>query len=1424
MSTKEKTFAVGIDIGSTTAKVAVLDEKGNSVFETYERHYADIRKTVGRMLGEAESCIGNAPCTLAVTGSGGLSLAKRVGAGFVQEVLAVTAAVKRRVPDADAVIELGGEDAKIIFLKNGVDQRMNGICAGGTGSFIDQMASLLQTDAAGLNEYAKSYREIYPIAARCGVFAKSDIQPLINDGVSREDLAASIFQAVVNQTISGLACGRKISGKVVFLGGPLYFLSELQKAFARTLKLSEEEAVFPENAHLFAAAGAAIHSMHSEAAPLHEIFEKLEKGGELKSEMNRLPALFENEEDYRKFRERQDRHSVPKADLASYEGNCFLGIDAGSTTMKLALVSERGGLLWSYYGSNRGDPAMVAKEALLDLYRHLNKKTHIVYTCSTGYGEELIKSAFRLDEGEVETIAHYTAAQYFEPDVDCIIDIGGQDMKCIDIKNGCVDSIILNEACSSGCGSFIENFANSLGCTAEEFAQKAVRAKNPVDLGTRCTVFMNSNVKQAQKEGASVEDIAAGLAYSVIKNALFKVIKLKDASDLGEKFVVQGGTFYNDAVLRCFELVAGKEAIRPDIAGLMGAFGAALVAKDRWRGQKTSLLSYEELKDFSYSTRTAHCRGCQNSCRLTVNIFRDGARYISGNRCEKGLQQKEEKNPAPNLFEFKRQRLFSYESLSEGEAPRGTIGIPRVLNMYEDYPFWAVFFRKLGFRVMLSPYSDSRIYRRGMDTIPSESECYPAKLTHGHVEWLIDHGAETIFYPCVYYERKERDSQKNNFNCPMVISYPENIRNNVDSLRNRNVRFISPFLSFADEQILTKNLCGAMEKEFGIGKKEVAEAVHAGWEELMRFKEEVLVEGRRALAWMEKNHASGVVLAGRPYHLDPEVNHGIPEMIHSFGLAVLTEDSVAGFMQKDVKLRATNQWTYHSRLYAAAEYVASRDDLELIQLNSFGCGLDAVTTDQVADILRQAGKMYTLLKIDEVNNLGSAKIRVRSMMAAMRLRREENGGREKERSAVHDFDRTLYTQEMQDEGYTILCTPMVPAHFKLLESAMRCCGYHFVMMEDESQRIIDLGLKYVNNDACYPALIVTGQVMDAVLSGKYDTNRLAVVMVQTGGGCRASNYSGFIRKALKDSGNEQIPVIVFSMAAPEKNPGFHYSAKMAFKCLQAFLYGDILMRTVHRVRPYERVENSANELYNRWIDRCSEDLLDSKVRPRHFYQNCRQIIRDFDALPIQEQPPKPKVGIVGEVLVKYMPAANNHLDEMLEDEGAEVVIPDFMEFLEYQFSNAIYRKRHLGGKKPAAFAGQIVNRVIEKSRKPIRREMKKSSRFQDQADFRKMQKDAQQVLSLANHCGEGWFLAGEIIDLLQRKVDNIVCAQPFGCLPNHICGKGILKRLKELYPQANIVAVDYDPSASRVNQLNRIKLMMEVAQEKESGEAEPAYE
>ena len=1399
---------LGIDIGSTTVKVSIIEDGGKLLFADYKRHFANIQETLADLLREGEENLGALTVEPVITGSGGLTLSKHLGIPFVQEVVAVATSLKDYAPQTDVAIELGGEDAKIIYFTGGIDQRMNGICAGGTGSFIDQMASLLQTDASGLNEYAKNYKAIYPIAARCGVFAKTDIQPLINEGATKEDLSASIFQAVVNQTISGLACGKPIRGNVAFLGGPLHFLSELRAAFIRTLNLGTDQIIAPDHSHLFAAIGAAMNSDPKTTASLHDLIERLSHGIKMDFEVKRMEPLFTDEADYEKFRTRHASHDVKKGDLATYEGNCYLGIDAGSTTTKVALVGEDGSLLYRFYSNNNGSPLATAIRAMQEIHDQLPEKAQIAYSCSTGYGEALLKSALMLDEGEVETISHYYAAAAFEPDVDCILDIGGQDMKCIKIKDGTVDSVQLNEACSSGCGSFIETFAKSLNYSVQDFAKEALFAKNPTDLGTRCTVFMNSNVKQAQKEGASVADISAGLAYSVIKNALFKVIKITNASDLGKHVVVQGGTFYNDAVLRSFEKISGCEAVRPDIAGIMGAYGAALIARERYDASKTTtMLPIDKILSLTYKTTMARCQGCTNHCVLTINRFDGGRQFVTGNRCERGLGGNKQKKDIPNLFDYKYHRMFDYEPLTADLAPRGTVGIPRVLNMYENYPFWAVFFRELGYRTVLSPKSTRQIYELGIESIPSESECYPAKLAHGHIEWLIRQGLTYIFYPCVPYERNETPEAGNHYNCPMVTSYAENIKNNVESLTDHKVHFRNPFMAFTNEEILTKRLVEEFTKDQSIPEKEIRAAAHKAWQELIASRQDMEKKGEEVIAWLKETGHHGIVLAGRPYHVDPEINHGIPELITSYGFAVLTEDSVSHLGRVDRPLIVTDQWMYHSRLYEAASYVKTQPNLDLIQLNSFGCGLDAVTTDQVNDILTRSGKIYTLLKIDEVNNLGAARIRVRSLIAAIRVREMRHYHKPIVSSA---YSRVYFTKEMK-KNYTILCPQMSPIHFDLIEPAVRSCGYNLEVLQNSDRTAIDTGLKYVNNDACYPSLIVVGQIMDALLSGKYDLEHTAVIMSQTGGGCRASNYIGFIRRALERAGMPQIPVISLNANGMETNPGFKITLPLLTKAMQAVVYGDLFMRVLYATRPYEAKAGSANALHEKWKAICIKSLQKRSLSMAEFNRNIRGIVHDFDELP-RRNVQKPRVGIVGEILVKFSPLANNHVVELLEAEGAEAVMPDLLDFLLYCFYNSNFKADNLGGKRSTAHLCNMGISLLEYFRRTCRRELERSTHFLPPARIQDLASMAKHYVSLGNQTGEGWFLTGEMLELIHSGTTNIICTQPFGCLPNHIVGKGVIKELRASHPEANIIAVDYDPGASEVNQLNRIKLMLSTAQ------------
>ena len=1393
----------------------MLGENNELLYSQYRRHFSDIRKTVYDIIGEVGENFKGERVLIAVTGSGGISVSKWLGIPFVQEVAAGTNAIKQLIPQTDVAIELGGEDAKITYLTGGLEQRMNGTCAGGTGAFIDQMAALLNTDIGGLNELAKKHTTIYPIASRCGVFAKSDIQPLLNDGAKRSDVAASVFQSVVNQTISGLACGKPIRGNVAFLGGPLHYLSELRARFIETLNLKDEQIIFPENANLFVAMGCAFSDETAEA----DLDALVKKAGSLETaqmrEVERLAPLFKNEQELNEFRERHAKAVIPVADIKKHKGACYLGVDAGSTTTKAVLLNKDAEIIYSHYSGNGGDPLKSVIGILKEIYAQLPEGAYIAKACATGYGEHLIKAALGADYGEIETMAHYKAADRILPGAEFILDIGGQDMKCMRVKNGEIESILLNEACSSGCGSFIENFAASLGYSAEDFAKEALFAPHPVDLGTRCTVFMNSNVKQAQKEGAGVPDISAGLAYSVIKNALYKVIKLADPSELGAHVVVQGGTFYNKAVLRAFERISGAEAVCPDISGLMGAFGAALIARSHYHGQETAMLPLTEIETLEYKTQTLHCGGCSNRCMLTVTRFPGGRRYTTGNRCEKGAGNTDAHEKGADLFAYKRERLFRYPPLAAEAAPRGELGIPRVLNMYENYPFWATFFKALGFRVILSPLSDRRLYERGMESIPSESECYPAKLAHGHVQWLIDEGVHTIFHPCVFFEHQETPDAQNHFNCPIVVSYPENLKNNVEAAADGEVEYLKPFLAFTSEKTVADRMARFCREQWGIPEKETRQAVSLAWAEQQRAKEDIRAEGARVLKKMRQEGRCGVVLAGRPYHLDPEINHGIPELIASYGLDVLTEDSLPIDFTPERPLRANDQWVYHSRLYTAAEFVRRCDGLELIQLNSFGCGLDAVTTDQVSEILEGSNKLYTVLKIDEVNNLGAVRIRIRSLLAAMRIRREKGIYAHPQSAAYH---RAAFTKKMRDEKWTLLAPQMSPIHFDVLEPMFAKHGYNVVLLKNDDRRAIDMGLKYVNNDACFPSITVVGQLMEAVTSGRYDTDHLALMMTQTGGCCRASNYVGFIRRALEKAGYGHIPVVSVNLNGMEKNEGFTLSKGLIMDAVHALVYGDLFMRCLYHVRPYELEKGSAEAIHQKWKEICVDSLVNPKTK-WHYADVCRGIVADFDALPIDETLRKPRVGIVGEILVKYMPLANNHLVELLEAEGAEAVVPDLLDFFNYSIYGRDFRHKNLGTSWKDSVVAKAGVEMLRRLRAPALEALEKSRRFEAPMPIEDVAKLAEPFLAIGNQYGEGWFLTGEMAELLTSGTPNIVCIQPFACLPNHVVGKGVIKALRKSYPWANIVAVDYDPGASEVNQLNRIKLMLSSARRAMQGGA-----
>lgn len=1465
---------LGLDVGSTTIKVVVLDSEDNILFARYQRHMSEVRATAVAMLKEAESALPGVDWRIALSGSGALQLAEDVNLSFVQEVIASGLCIRRHIPDADVAIELGGEDAKLTFFTGGLDQRMNETCAGGTGAFIDQMAAFLDTDAAGLDNLAQNHHTLYPIASRCGVFAKTDILPLLNEGCAREDIAASIMQAMVNQTISGLARGRSITGKVVFLGGPLAFLPSLRDRFTDTLKLDAKNAVFPEYAEYFVAIGAALYakekSMYatgistgtidygmaasgngsygiyakddafkkrghepqkpprkldgltgahpdpartSENAPLSDaapgatdmkyVIDVL-CGDNGRDRQERLEPLFNSNEEYQDFLRQHEPEDVERANIADYTGNAWLGIDSGSTTIKAVLLDDQNRLLYSSYAANQGDPLGSAVAILREIYAARHPDMTIGACAVTGYGSGLLAAGLKADIDEVETVAHFTGARFFLPNVSYILDIGGQDIKCMRIRAGIIDRIQLNEACSAGCGSFIETFAKSLNMRLDDFVNAAIRAKSPVDLGTRCTVFMNSKVKQAQKEGAEVGDIAAGLSYSIIRNACYKVMKLASIEELGDHVVVQGGSFANNALLRALELQLKRPVVRPSIAGLMGAFGAARIAHERGAaGSASTILGPDEIYAFTVRAKATRCKQCTNHCLLTISTFADGSRFVSGNRCERGAGATPQN--LPNLYAYKNKRLFEhYTPLPREQARRGVLGIPRALNIFENYPLWFTLFTTLGYRVELSAPSSKELFFKGYGTIPSQTVCYPAKLAHGHMLDLVERNVDAIFFPCLPFEQKNFASQSASFNCPVVIGYPELLDKNISELHTAKIPFIHQFLPL-DKQMLGKRL-RQIAFFASIPLHELDAAVHKAFAEMDAYKAAIHAAGEKALRELHDQNRFGIMLAGHPYHADPEVHHGIADLINSCGMGVITEDAVAHLMPDPGPLRVVDQWTYHSRLYRAGAYAADTDNLAVLQLVSFGCGLDAITSDQLEEIVTLKGRLYAQIKVDEGDNLGPARIRIRSLLAAMR---ERIGQKEANKPKMAVFQGSPpFTKAMRDT-HTILVPQLSPVHFQFLEAVFSSEGYLVHQLPTVERRAIELGLRHVNNDACYPAIVVVGQLLDAVRNGRYDQNSIALMISQTGGGCRATNYIAFLRKALVDCGLEHIPIISFNMIGLEQNPGFKLTGRMLRKTIMAGFYGDALMRMLHRVRPYEAVPGSSKALADEWAEKGRKAI--GRGNPLLFEITMFRMVRAFDNLKLRTEERKPRVGLVGEILLKYHPDANNRAAEVVEQEGGEAVVPDLMDFVLYSFYDNVFSYRHLAGTWKAYAAGLLSIAFLEYCRTGMWLALRLSKHFHAPLRFTQLRKKARGLISLGHQTGEGWLLAAEMVELLESGVHNILCMQPFGCLPNHITGKGLMKELKHRFPEANIAAVDYDPGASESNQINRIKLMMSVA-------------
>ena len=1420
-------FYLGLDIGSTTVKLALLQADGTIAETRYCRHGTAVRATLASLLAEISQLYPSATVRCAMTGSGALDLSQQLSILFVQELLATARAISFSAPDTSVAVELGGEDAKLLYLGQDVELRMNESCAGGTGAFIDQMARLLNTDAGGLNELASRHTTLYPIASRCGVFAKTDIVPLLNGGVSREDIAASIFQAVVEQTIGGLACGRPITGKVAFLGGPLHFLSELKKLFVKNLDLSPQYIAHLPHAQCTAAIGAARCAISADdTAQPQDLADLARLAGSLShspkvSTDKVLPGMFADSREYAHFCQRHETaNAMPSANIQEARGALFLGLDLGSTTVKAVLVDGERRILDSCYASNGGNPLQTLLPPLADMLDRIPDGAWLSASGATGYGAHLAESALGVDNVMVETLAHFKAATRLVPEVSYVIDIGGQDMKCLKIDNGVISDVSLNEACSAGCGAFLESFARGLGLSMQEFVNISLFAAHPADLGSRCTVFMNSRVTQAQKDGLPIADIAAGLCYSVVRNALDKVLRIKNPQELGEHVVVQGGAFLNDALLCAMERTLGRHVHRPAASGLMGAYGAALEALERSECTGTrSGITATLIRGLAMRTRSFRCRDCGNNCLLTETRFSHGSRHIAGNRCDRFSEARRGATvTAPNLVAWKNQRIFRYEPLPLESAPRGRLGIPRVLNVYAHYPFWFTLFTSLGFRVEVSPPTSRALFAAGLSSVPSQSVCYPAKLAHGHVLALLESGIKSIFFPCIPREAQEFAEMCDSFSCPVACGYPQVIRENLPEIKDAGAVMHAPFVNLTHTASLVSNLC----REFNLPRGEVRAAVRAARHEQAHYQRELRAEAEHIYAETLRTKGVLVVLAGRPYHADPQVHHGLPDFIASLGAAVVSEDALPRSWvthRMNFALRARNQWTYAARLYRAGLWACEADHgqarVELVQLTSFGCGIDAITADQMRELMRAHGKLYTLIKMDEGNALASARIRIRSLLAVSHADRSSSV-KEAQSLAAPVFSK-------RDAGtHTILVPQMAPLHFPLMTAAIAGSDHTVRLLPTVSAEAVSLGQAYVNNDACYPAIVAIGQLLLALRNDGLDPRRTALLLSQTCGPCRASNYPALLRKALQEYGYDPIPVLTLNASGADSQPGLRPNRAMLWRMLLGMLAGDMLQRLSLFTGTYECRKGQTEDRLQHWLQ-----LLTPAIRKGDesaLRQMLPRLVYDFATIRT-DLTPRPRVAVVGEILLTYHADANNHIVEQIRQEGGEPLLPDFANFMLYCLRDAVYDWRFQGGSAWAALGNSIVMRRIEGMRRYMRGALNTSplsAHVMPVAHIDDLARLGQSVMSLGNSAGEGWLLPAEMLEFLEHGTSNILCLQPFGCLPNHVVGRGAFKAVRRQRSEANIMALDYDPGSSEANQLNRIRLFMAIAREKEKEREEAA--
>ncbi len=1411
----------GIDIGSTTSKVVVLDNKNNTVFSDYRRHYGNIKGTLLDILKDTKSEIGNQELSIAITGSAGMGLSEKLGITFVQELIASAEYTSRFYPESRTLIDIGGEDSKIIFFneKSGHDIRMNSSCAGGTGAFIDQMASLLNISLEKLNELAKGYKEIHPIASRCGVFAKTDVQNLLSREIPKEDIAASVFHAIAIQIKNSLLHGSDFYPKIILSGGPLTFLTELRKTVSRLFGFDENQIIQMRNPELLAASGTALANISDRyVSNLDSLINKLTEDKKTKrTYLNGIQPLFSSTVELFKWKQIKSSARAKRISIKELNGkNTFLGIDSGSTTTKIVLIDELGQIAYHFYKNNNADPIGTVREGMNNLKKIIEKNEldiKITSSAVTGYGEELIKAAYALDFGIVETLSHYRAAKVFNENVSFILDIGGQDMKAIFVKDGIISNIEVNEACSSGCGSFIETFANSLNYTVDKFADIAVNSSKPCDLGSRCTVFMNSKVKQSFREGASAEDISAGLAYSVINNCLHKVLKIFDNSVLGENIIVQGGTFKNIAVLKAFENVLGRKVVNPDISELMGAYGAALTALDKFQSGENLIGSFRIFAHLdtpgNYNVKFINCKGCDNTCTVSKLKFDNGNVYNTGNRCEKIYTNTgRKKENGFNMPDYKFELLFNRKLKPESE-PIIKLGIPRVLNFFENFPFWAKLFVECGIEIKLSDKSSNEMSDLGSGTIMSDNICYPAKIVHGHIINLINSGIDRIFYPIVTFEKNEFPETSNCYNCPVISGYPDVIRSSVEPEKKHNVKFDAPNINFKNAGLL-EDACFNYLKQFNVKKRTFKKAFSLALMEYENFKNQLIIKGKEIIGNARTEKRGLILLSGRPYQIDKLINHNIPEMICDLGYDVLTEDSIPlDENQKLDDLSVLSQWAYSNRIYRIAKWAGKQKDVEYVQLNNFGCGPDTIAIDETKEIIESYGKNFTLIRIDELTSTGSMKLRLRSLVESMKLR-----GFNGNRKGIEIKRKTTKPFLVEDNKRKILIPYFSPFHSAYLTGPFAAMGYKAEILPPSDHDSVELGLKYVNNEICYPATLVIGDILKALKSGKYDTNELAVGITQTGGQCRASNYLSLIKKALVKNGFADVPVVGITLANKlNDQPGFKLSKKkLTVLGITSILFGDAISQMYHAIAPREKNKGDAwkiAEKYNSTITPFIE-----KNDLKSILKHLSVAVSEFNNTEI-ERIKVPKIGVVGEVYVKYNPMGNHRIAEELTKKGIEVIFPPLINMFVQWLINVNYKHTLKIEKKTISRKLAIpLEKYFDYRCKQFDNVMKNFKFFSARHPVRQIAKKAEKIMSMSNHYfGEGWMISGEILTFAEKGINNILCMQPFGCLANHIVARGVEKSIKNLHPGLNLQFLDIDAGNSQVNLHNRIHLLVRKAEE-----------